>query len=680
MFVYRYSRWDGTQEVFPIHEDDLMEELSESLLSQGDVSSALRSLTMRGVRGRFGDRLGGIQDLLQKLRQLRQGKLDKYDLGSILEDLQKRLDKVLQTEQAGIQRRLEEAKQRLKQAQSNQGKDGLPADTAEQLLKRLEKLAQSSRQFLSELPKDMPGAIRQLQQYEFMDDEAKRQFDELIQMLQHQVMESYSQQLSQGLQKLTPEDLLRLKDMVKQLNQMLEEKDKGGSPDFQQFMQQFGDLFGEQPPKSLEELMEQLQHQMAQMRSLLNSLTPEMRQSLQDLLQSVLQDAELREELAQLAANLEAIYPTEDLIQEYPFQGDESLTLKEAMRLMEELQRLDQMENQLKKAQQGANLSEIDPNELGELMGEEARQALEQLKKLADMLEQAGYIRRVGSRFELTPKGMRKIGQKALQEIFTYIRRDRIGKHPVELRGRGGDQADEGKKYEFGDPLLLDLNKTIMNALFREPNVPVHLQPDDFEVYRTEQTVHSSTVLMLDLSLSMAMRGNFLAAKKVTLALDNLIRTQFPRDTLYIVGFSTYAREVKAEKLPYLSWDEFDPYTNIQHGLALSQKLLSRIKGGNKQIIMVSDGEPTAHMEAGQLFLQYPPSPRTIRETLREVRRCTQKGIVINTFMLDRNSYLVEFVDQLTRINKGRVFYTTPERLGQYILVDYLSSRRRLLF
>ena len=207
--------------------------------------------------------------------------------------------------------------------------------------------------------------------------------------------------------------------------------------------------------------------------------------------------------------------------------------------------------------------------------------------------------------------------------------------------------------------------------------MPVTLTPNDFEVYRIEEMVQSTTVLLVDLSLSMAMRGNFLAAKKVALALDTLIRTQFQRDRLYIVGFSTYAREMKPAKLAYLSWDEFEPYTNIQHGLSVAQKLLARHQGGSKQIIMISDGEPTAHMENGQMFLQYPPSPRTLRETLKEVKRVTQSGVTINTFMLERNAYLVDFVDEMTRINKGRVFYTTSDELGEYILVDYLSSRRR---
>ena len=217
-----------------------------------------------------------------------------------------------------------------------------------------------------------------------------------------------------------------------------------------------------------------------------------------------------------------------------------------------------------------------------------------------------------------------------------------------------------------------------MNSIVRgSSGIPVNMKAEDFEVYRPEQVSQASTVLMIDLSLSMAMRGNFVAAKKVALALDSLIRTKFPRDSLCIVGFSTYAREVKSEGLSSLNWDEFDPYTNIQHGLVWARKLLSRTPGGTKQIILISDGEPTAHMEGGQLFVQYPPSARTIRETLKEVKRCTHMGILINTFALDRNTYLVDFVDQMTRINRGRVFYTSPDRLGQYILVDYFSNRQR---
>src|SRR3972149_3691808 len=184
---------------------------------------------------------------------------------------------------------------------------------------------------------------------------------------------------------------------------------------------------------------------------------------------------------------------------------------------------------------------------------------------------------------------------------------------------------------------------------------------------------------MLDLSLSMPMRGNFFAAKKVALALDNLIRTQFPRDSLYIVGFAGYARLLKTEDLPHVTWNEYVPGTNMQHGFMLSRRLLGKHKGGTRQIIMISDGEPTAHLEGGRPFFTYPPSLKTIEETLKEVKRCTREGITINTFMLDRNYYLKEFVQELTRINRGRAFYTTPDNLGQYILVDYVSSKRKTI-
>jgi len=680
---YRYSRWDGKQDVFPLHQDDLMEELSDQLLGHGDVSSALESMTQKGFKNRLGDRFQGLQDILQQLRSLKQHTLEQYDLNSVMDDMRRRLDQIVQKEQQGIDRRVDEALRRYQEERRRDGEGGLPSELAENLLKTLQRLAEKNKDTLNNLPADSPaGALRQLQDYEFMDAEAKRQFDELMQELRRKMLDSFVKDLSQQLQAMTPRDMAGAKEMARDLNRMLEERARSeASEDFQEFMRKYGRLFGPEPPRSMDELVDHMQHQIAQMQSLLDSMSRESREQLREMLRSVFKDEELLGEMARLSANLESLQPMGQLRREYPFHGGESLTLEEASRLMERLQKMDDLERQVRRAQQRSGKVDLDPSALGELLGDEASRTVEQLRKMTEVLESAGYIRRIGNRYELTPQGMRKIGQKALQEIFAYIKRDRAGQHRAEQRGRGGERVDETKPYEFGDSFHVDLNRTLMNAVERGAGVPVRMRPDDFQVFKTEQVNQSSTVLMLDLSLSMAMRGNFLAAKKVALALDNLIRTQFPRDSLFIVGFSTYAREVKPEKLPYLSWDEFDPYTNIQHGLALSQKLLGKVRGGTKQIVMISDGEPTAHIEGGQLFLQYPPSPRTVRETLREVRRCTQKGIVINTFMLDKNSYLVEFIEQLTRINRGRVFYTTPERLGQYILVDYLSSRkRRVLF
>jgi len=275
---------------------------------------------------------------------------------------------------------------------------------------------------------------------------------------------------------------------------------------------------------------------------------------------------------------------------------------------------------------------------------------------------------------------MRKIGQKALQDIFAELRKDRPGGHNIKLRGSGGERIEETKKYESGDDFQLHFQKTLMNTIYRELKAPpLRMSVEDFEIYKSEGLTRSATVLMIDLSLSMPMRGNFQAAKQVAIALDGLIRSQYPKDTLHVIGFSSYARELKKQDLPYMGWDEFDPYTNIQHGLYTARKLLARERCNNKQILMVSDGEPTAHIEDGNIYFQYPPSMRTIQLTLREVKRCTQQNIVINVFMLDESQFLNAFVSQMARLNKGRVFYTSPDTLGEYMLVDYMSSKKSRL-
>jgi uncharacterized protein with von Willebrand factor type A (vWA) domain len=363
---------------------------------------------------------------------------------------------------------------------------------------------------------------------------------------------------------------------------------------------------------------------------------------------------------------------------QYPFRGDDSLSFQEAMRLMSELQEMDQLERQLKRARDPNALDQIDSERVRDLLGEDAYRSLEQLKQLTKLLEEAGYITKRGQRWELTPRAIRKIGQKALQDIFHHLKRSNFGKHESQHRGRGGERVDESKGYEFGDPFLLDLQRTVMNGVMRSgPGTPVQLRPPDFEVYRTEFMTQSATVLLLDMSRSMFLRGCIAAAKKVAIALNSLIRGQYPRDALYLVPFSYYAREIQPEDLPHLTWNEWGYGTNMQHAFMLSRQLLARHTGGTRQVILITDGEPTAYFEGGQIEFSYPPTYRTFQETLREVNRCTRDRIVINTFMLERGHYLIDFVEQMTKINQGRAFYATPERLGEYILVDYVDNKRK---
>ena len=731
-FSFRYSEWDGTQEIPALDPDEVLEALTDDLMNFGDLQHALRNLLQRGMRNPLGQRLQGLRDLLQQLRQQRRSTLDRYNLSSVFEDIEKRLEEILAMESATIDRRLQEALQQgggpdeagqpsAEGAESSEGspegagepraagaapeasaesagapQKGEPGEGAQstqgqpapqgqpargeqaQFAQMLHNIGQRKQQFLENLPEDVPGKIKELQNYEFMDPEAQHQFQELMEMLKKAMMETFFKDISQQIADLSPEQLERMKQMVQDMNRMLSEKMADGEPDFEQFMQQYGDLFGPNPPQSLEELVAQMQQQVAGMQNLLDSLPPEMRQQLQDLLMEKVGDPALQAELSELAANLELLYPMRDLRNQYPFRGDEELDLNQAMRLMDRMQGMDELERQLERTQYGGDIDEIDEEKLREILGEEAQQTLEQLRQFLEILEEAGYMRRRGDAWELTPRGTRKIGQKALGEIYARLKKEAFGRHALRDPGIGGERTDDTKAYEFGEPFHLALEKTIMNALQREgPGVPVRIEPEDFEIYRSEQLTQTATVMMVDLSWSMALRGSFQAAKKVALALNNLIRTQFGRDSLYIIGFSAYARVLKPEELPFVRWDESVLGTNMHHAMILAQQLLAKHKTGTRQVIMISDGEPTAHLERGRSYFAYPPSPITIRETLKEVMRCTKKGIIINTFMLDRNYYLKEFVNQMAKINKGRVFYTTPDKLGQYILVDYVQNKRK---
>ncbi len=727
---YRYSMWDGSQEVTDLDPDQILDNLSDDLMNFGDLQHALRNLLQRGMRNPMGDRTQGLRDLLQQLRQQRRQQLDRFDLGSVFDQLRDQLDEILDMERDTLQQRLREAEppppgdaggegqQGEQTGESPSGNDGrqdgaeqgAPAnrqgqqgqpDGADQqgeqgsqaggandggsvptseFADMLRNIANRKQEFLDELPGDTAGQVRRLQDYEFMDPEAQARFNELIESLRQSMMNTFFKDLSDQIANMSPEDLERLKRMTQDLNQMLQEKMAGGEPDFDGFMQEYGDLFGENPPQSLDELIAQMQQQMGQMQSLLGSLPGDMRQQLQDLLADKIGDPELQQSLNELAQNMEYLSPMRDMGNQYPFRGEEQLDLDAAMELMRHMQSIDEVERQLERTQYGGEIDDIDADQLEELLGPEARQTLDELRKFLEILEEAGYIRKKGSGWELTPRGTRKIGQRALVELYAQLKADSFGKHQAHESGFGGERIDETKLYEFGDPFHLDIKRTIMNSLHREGSgTPINLRPDDFEVARSELVTQTATVIMLDLSWSMALRGSFQAAKKVALALNNLISSQFQRDSLYIIGFSAYARELKAEDLPYVRWDESVLGTNMHHALMIAERLLAKHTQGTRQIIMISDGEPTAHLERGRSYFAYPPSPITIRETLKAVKRCTRKNITINTFMLDRSHYLKEFVNQVARINKGRVFYTTPDKLGEYILVDYVAQKRKRL-
>jgi uncharacterized protein with von Willebrand factor type A (vWA) domain len=677
----RYARWDGTQTIPALDADEILDALADDVMAEGDLAEALRRLMERGWRTSDPTRpdLAGLNDLRERLRRRRDELQERYQLRDVLADVRQELDEIVAEERAGIERRLDEA------AAPAQAPNREPSDAA--LRAMLRDAAARRIDQLDALPRDVGNRIRQLEEYDFMESSARDRFNELTEKLRKQTLDRFVNGLSEAIQGTTPEELEANREMVRDLNTLLEERLEGREPSQDQvddFLARHGRFFP--GARTLDDIVAQLTERMAAMQSLLRSMTPQQRAELQSMMDALLRDDRLRWDLARLASNMDQLMP-DGIGESYDFSGEEPLGLEPALDRIGQLQALDALEDDLAEIESPADLGGLDRDDVERLLGPDAARELEALDALARQLEDAGYLTHKGERMELTPSGSRRIGQKVLDDLFAKLSRDAFGGHRIDRAGRGGEREETTKPYEFGDPFHLDIRGTIENALRRPENAPferlargepgVHLSPADFEVFRTEQLTKTSTVLLVDMSRSMLLRGCFLAAKKVAVALDTLIRTQFPHDDLTVIGFAYYARELRPEALAELTWHGYEYGTNLQHGLMLARRILARQRGGSRQIVVITDGEPTAHFENGQVEFSYPPTRRTIQETLREVQRCTRDGITINTFMLERSRALAEFVALVTRLNRGRAFYATPEHLGEYVLVDFVAGRTR---
>ena len=642
---FTYSRWDGTQQIPDLDADALLRAMGDELIEHGDPNAALRRMLHQGMEV-DGTRLEGIREMLRKLRERRQERLEQHDLGGVYDEISEALDEVVATERASLDE-LSEA----------QGDDGRRREVESEAI-------EDRRSVLDLLDhENLAGRVRALGQYDFTSAEAARRFEELVDQLREHLMQQAVDQMVGDVGRMTSEDMLRMKDMLAGLNRMFEQRQVGEEPDFDEFMKRFGDFFPENP-RSLDELLEVMAQRMAAMAQMMNSMSPEQRAQLEELAQELLGDMDLRWQMDQLSGNLRNLFPEMGWDQSREFTGQDPLGLIEAMQMFEDLADMDRLEQMLSGATSPGALAEVDTDRVRDLLGDQSAESLQRLAEMTRLLEEAGLV-------ETT-------GQNALGDLYQRLIRERTGRHDLDRDGIGHERDFATKPYEFGDAFNLHIERTIRNALVRNGSgIPVDLHPEDFEVERTESAVQAATVLMLDLSLSMPMRDNFLPAKKVAMALHSLISSRFPQDYLGVVTFSEVAREIRPERLPEVSWD-YVYGTNMQHGFVLARRMLGN-QNGTKQIIMVTDGEPTAHLtDDGYPLFSYPPSPETVERTLLEVQRCTRDDIRINVLMLDATPYLTRFIEQVTRMNGGRAFFTTNQSLGDYLLVDFVDHRRTL--
>ncbi|MDQ5875181.1 MAG: hypothetical protein M3526_07350, partial [Actinomycetota bacterium] len=493
--------------------------------------------------------------------------------------------------------------------------------------------------------------------------------------LKTEVLNSYFTKIAGSMRDLKPEDLQRVKDMLAELNEMIAADRRGDDYDFGSFMAKYGDFWPEHP-RNLQELLEAMARRMAAMSSLLASMTPDQRAELAQLSAAVLDDLDLAFQVDQLSQSLRDRAPGVSWDRQVPGWGEGFMPMSETVDAIERISEYDDLAEALGGAYPGATLDDVDEEKLHRALGEDAVGDLRRLKAIEKALEEAGILQRSRGHLEVTGRGAKLLGERALTRVLARVRRDSTH------RAGGGQAEPTGQtrpwKLEDSDPISVE--RTVLNAVTRsEPGSAVRLTPDDFEVIETEARPRTATALLLDLSFSMPLRGHWIPAKRMALALHALIEGKYPEDRLYLVGFSDYARQMKPADLATAGWEEVHG-TNMQHAFLLARRLLAEDRCPIKQVIMVTDGEPTAHLlEDGSALFNWPSVPVTLEKTLREAARLARSGIQINVFMLEEAPGLTSFMDRLASLTGGQAWPIASGELSDRILGDYLhrgSGRR----
>jgi uncharacterized protein with von Willebrand factor type A (vWA) domain len=634
----RYSRWDDSQAPFDEDVDvkEALDELADDLLEGFGTESALDNLRQRGISGRA----RGLDELRRQLVDKRRRAAEELNLSGPFEEVRRKLDEVLMLERKELARRLEDE-------------------------------ARLAEAMLDALPRAPAAALKELIGYDFASDEAAARFQALIDELKQEILNSYFGKLAGGMRDLKPEDLQRVKDMLAELNAMIAARERGDDYDFVGFMARYGDMFPDNP-KTLDELLEGMAMRMAAMSRLLASLSPEQRSELAALAEQVMGDLDLAFQVDQLTRSLQELMPELAWDEDVPGWGEGDMPMSAAVDAIERLGEYEDLDQALAADYPGASLDDIDTDKLGEALGDDAVRDLERLRAIEKALEEAGVLQRSGNRLELTARGARLLGERSLTKLLSRIRSE-----PTH-RGSGGQAEVTGqmRPWVFGDDDQISVERTVYNAVVRSgPSKKLRLSPEDFEVKETESRPRTSTALLLDLSFSMPLNGHWVPAKKTALALHALIEGKYPDDKLHLIGFSDYARTLTPQSLATAGWENVHG-TNMQHAFLLAHRLLSQDRSSVKQVIMVTDGEPTAHLTSdGSALFNWPPIPVTIEKTLREAARLARSQIRINVFMLEETPGLVAFMDRLAHLTGGEVFRAESAGLGTAIVGGYGRSR-----
>lgn len=645
MSRYRYGPWRGGDDPLaaPYDVSAAVDRLGRDVLDGSTPAEAVRDLLRRGD----GERRG-LDTLREQLRRRRE-----------------------QMRRGGLDGALTKARERLTEALDLE-RDALAADDSES--------ARRDEDRLDGLPDNVAQAVRDLADYDWTSPQARSRYDSIRSELRDDVLR---QQLDRGRPAGQPADMSALKDLLADLNRLLDAHARGEdtSEAFEQFMDAHGEAFPENP-RSTDELIDLLAQRAAAAEKLLASLSPEQREQLRDLIEQALaDDLDLASQIRQLQDNVRTLRPGMSTRGERSPGGGEPLGYVEATDAVSELARLDDLIDSLGQNYPGATLDDIDVEAVGEILGPGAAADVAALRRLERELADQGWVTGAREHLELTAKAVRRLGQTALRRVLESARDSRGGPHDVHSAGAAGEPTGSWRGWELGDSQPLDPVRTVTRALLREagerqPSGRVSLTAADFAVVETEARTSAAVALLVDLSFSMVAEGRWGPMKQTALALNHLVTTRFRQDALQVVGFDRWAREISPLDLASVE-PSYIQGTNLAHALSLAKRFLARHPTAQPIVLVVTDGEPTAHIDpSGEAVFSYPPLAQTIRATIAEVDDLTRMRALMSVVMLGDDPGLERFVQAMVRRNGGRVLTPSVDRLGEYVVRDYLTGRR----
>ncbi len=643
---FRYGAWrDGPDPLAPPYDvRAAVDEVGDRVLQGDSLRDVLRDLVRRGPReGR------GLDELRDRARRMRREALRRGNLDGAVTRAQQLLDQAIAAERDELTRR-----------------DDMDARFQEAVL--------------DNLPRSTSRAVEELSDYNWASSEAQAIYQQILDGLRREVVEQRFAGMKQALES---GDLDGVSEMVSDLNDLLAKHARGEDTGdaFQQFMAKHGQFFPENP-KDVEELIDSLARRAAAAERLMRSLSPQQQDELSRLMEQALGDGPLRGQLAEMTDNLRALRPNLNWGRGERMRGPQDLGYGEAASALGEIGDLDELLDQLGQEHPGATLDDVDVEMVERQLGRGAADDVRRLRELERELSRQGWVTRDAEGLTLSPKALRRLGRTALAKVFDDLSGRKQGQHDLRDAGAAGDLIGSSRRWEFGDEQPLDVVRTIGNAVRRRAGgggvgvLPVRLEPDDFEVAETERRASAVVALCVDLSYSMYADGRWGPMKQTALALSHLVETQFPQDSLQIIGFGKYASALSQADLAAID-PTMEKGTNLQHALKLAGRHLRRHPGAEPVVLVVTDGEPTAHLEPdGEAMFWWPPMPETINATIHEVDHLTRFGATLNFFMLGEDPGLQRFVAAVAERNGGRVFSPDAEELGRYVVDDYVRARR----